>query len=121
MKLLLAEEELEESRRQKPPGGNALEDLIVVGHDQQHSRRFSSDLGDERVAGIEQGLELLGHVHELLARHGHESPVVLPGRVVDVEPRGYFGIEVTKVEASEHHLAALQSALGVLLVTRREA
>ena len=57
-------------------------------------------------------LELLGEVVDLVLGHGHEAPVLLPRRVVELLDALDLAVEVLHVERAERDAHALADELG---------
>src|SRR4051794_31750618 len=112
------EQQLDPPERQQAPVG-ALERLVEVGHRQPRGDHLAVLLADHHPVLGEERLHLLGRVLELLDAHRREAPVVLPGRVVDVDEVAHLRLEVALAHVAEADAVLLLGHLGDLPDHRR--
>src|SRR3954467_11992399 len=112
-------QQLDAAERQQPPVG-ALEGLVEVGHRERGGDHLAVLLADHHPVLAQERLHLLGDVLELLDAHRREAPVVLPGRVVDLDEMAHLVLQVALAHVTQRHAVLLLGGLGDLPDHRRD-
>lgn len=107
-------EEEADDRQRGQPSVHLFDRLVVVGEDQVEADRFPLVLGEVDQLGDDQGLELFGHRRDLGLGDRDETPVLRPGRVVDLPHQLQLVVKIVHPDVPDGEPLFLQDRRDLL-------